>query len=67
MARGGIEHVDEGKAVEITVVRINGPHAVLSHQNCGLDVEDDIAGDTWNLGEHFGRHMRMPLGLDEHA
>ncbi len=64
MAPGGIEHVDEGNAVEIAVVRIKGPHVVLSHQNCGVGFKDDIDGDTWNLGEHFGRDMRMPLGLD---
>ena len=58
-----IDRVEKRKPVEVRVSGVNRLDPILSHQDRGMRVKDQIAGNSGDIGEDFRCHMAMPIGF----
>ena len=63
--RHWIDRVQKGETVEIGVSGVNGADTILSHQDRGMRVENQIARDSGHFGKHLRGRMSVTIGLGQ--
>ena len=61
----GVDDLEKGETVEIRVSRINFPDSVLTHQDGGMGVVEQITGQVWKLLEELISDSGMAVGFDQ--
>lgn len=56
----GIDHLDEGKPMKVCVPGANPPNAVFAHQDCGVGVMQEVAGQVGKFGKDLSGHLGVP-------
>ena len=62
-----IDDFQKRELVEISISGTNLPNAVLTHENCGVSIVEQIAGDVWQLENDFAGDIGMTVGRDENS
>ncbi len=65
LLRQGINDFEEWKAAEMSVMGVNASNSVLSHENCGMRIEHEVAGDARDVRGSLSEHIFVPLRLLE--
>ena len=56
----GIDHLDEGKLMEVGVPGANPPDAVFAHEDRGVGVMQDVASQMGKFGKDLSGHLGVP-------
>lgn len=59
-----IDHIEKWEAMEISIPRANLLDAMLAHQDCGMTVMEEIAGQVRQFGKYLGGNVGMALCLN---
>ncbi len=53
--------------MEVGVPSANPPNAVFAHEDCGVGVMQEVAGQMGKFGKHLSGHLGVPRGGDKHT
>ena len=53
--------------MEIGVTGTNPTYAVFTHEDCGMGVMQEVAGQMGKFGKDLSRHLGVPWGGDKHT
>ena len=56
----GIDHLEKGKSMEVGVAGANPPNAVFAHEDCGMGVMQEVAGQMGKFGKDLSSHLGVP-------